>query len=34
MKYETELCIVVGKRLVIDGIESDIAVWHSWKRNM
>jgi hypothetical protein len=26
---ETEPCVVVGKRLVIDGVESDIVVWHA-----
>ena len=26
---ETEPCVVVGKRLVIDDVESDIVVWYA-----
>lgn len=26
---EAEPCMVIGQRLVIDGIESDIVIWHS-----
>ena len=26
---ESEPCMVVGQRLVIDGMESDIVIWHS-----
>lgn len=26
---ESEPCMVVGQRLVIDGIESDIVIWYS-----